>query len=62
MSKRLLGRAATHLRPTLLQMHQWGVLMPGGAEALVHWRACVEDLALSGAIGPLVAFDLDLAN
>ena len=36
--------------------------MPGGAEALVHWRGLIEELALTGAIEPLVAFDLDLAN
>ncbi len=36
--------------------------MPGGCEALVHWRSAVEEIALSGAIEPLVAFDLDLTN
>ena len=36
--------------------------MPGWAEARVHWRGTVEELALSGAIDPIVAFDLDLQN
>ena len=36
--------------------------MPGGAESLVHWRGVVEELALAGAVEPMVAFDLDLAN
>eukprot|EP00973_Karenia_brevis_P032548 4489848-Karenia_brevis.AAC.1 len=36
--------------------------MPGGAEALVHWRDTVETLAKAGTIEPLVALDLDLAN
>eukprot|EP00973_Karenia_brevis_P079003 10963797-Karenia_brevis.AAC.1 len=36
--------------------------MPGGAEALVHWRGTVEGMALEGAIPALVAFDLDIKN
>ena len=36
--------------------------MPGGGEALVHWRGLIEELAMEGAIQPLVAFDLDLSN
>ena len=36
--------------------------MPGGAEALVHWRGTVEDLAKAGLIDPMVCFDLDLEN
>jgi len=43
-------------------MHQWGVEMPGGAEALVHWRGAVETIAKEALIPPVVAFDLDLAN
>ena len=50
------------LRPRFLKSHQWGVALPGGAEALVHWRSSVEELALQGKIGPLVVFDLDLKN
>ena len=33
----------------------WGFEMPGGAEALVHWRDTIECLALRGDIAPLVA-------
>ena len=36
--------------------------MPGGAEALVHWRSTVEELAISGALEPVIAFGLDLQN
>lgn len=61
-SKKLMRLAAPRLRTVFRQMHQWGVEMPGGAEALVHWRDTVESLALQGSIDPVVAFDLDLAN
>ena len=36
--------------------------MPGGCEALVHWRALMEEQAMSGRMPPVIAFDLDLAN
>ena len=62
VAKRMQRQAAPRLRRTFRNYHQWGVAMPGGAEALVHWRSTVEELALSGSIEPLVAFDLDLAN
>ena len=55
-------RAASSLRKTFVRFRQWGIEMPGGAEALVHRRGLVEELAISGAIEPLVVFDLDLAN
>ena len=62
VAKRLQRQAAPRLRKTFRAYHQWGVAMPGGAEALVHWRATVEELARNGLIEPLVAFDLDLSN
>ena len=43
-------------------MRQWGVSIPGGAEAVVHWRATAEQLAMEGVIAPFVAFDIDLVN
>lgn len=43
-------------------MHQWGLAMPGGTEALVHRTGMVESLALESRIPPMVCFDLDLAN
>ena len=60
--KRMLAQDGRKLVPIFLRMHQWGVQMPGGAEALVHWRSTVETLALEGDIEALVAFDLDLTN
>ena len=62
MSKRLMNDSRAKLRPRLLASHQWGVTLPGGAEALVHWRSTIEDLASQGVIEPLVCFDLDLKN
>ena len=41
---------------------QWGVAMPGGAEAMVHFRDVVEKLAVEGSISPLVILDLDMVN
>ena len=61
-AKRLVRKSEAVLRPKLLQMHQWSLAMPGGAEALVHWRSTAEDLAISGAVPPLVALDLGLSN
>ena len=61
-AKRTLRKQEAALRPTLRNMHQWGMALPGGAEALIHWRSTVEGLATSGQISPLVALDLDLCN
>ena len=43
-------------------MHQWGMALPGGCEAMIHWRDAVHQLAIDGTIAPLVCFDLDLKN
>eukprot|EP00973_Karenia_brevis_P071372 9914170-Karenia_brevis.AAC.1 len=62
MAKRLLRASQMRLRSRFLSSRQWGVALPGGAEALIHWRSTVEELASSGVIPPVVAFDLDLQN
>ena len=61
-SKKKVKTAMNHLRPKLALMHQWGVGIPGAAEAMVHWRTTIEQLALSGDIPPLVAIDVDMVN
>ena len=61
-AKRMIKRHVAKLRPKFLQTHQWGIDVPGGAEALVHWRSTTEALARSGRIDALVAFDIDLTN
>ena len=61
-AKKTMRKAAIGLRPICRKMHQWGVEMPGGCEALVHWRSNIRGLALKGKIGPIVEFDLDLEN
>ena len=43
-------------------MRQYGVSLPGGAEALAHWRATVEEAAKAGVIRPVVTADLDMKN
>jgi hypothetical protein len=62
MAKKALQKASPRLRPIFREMHQWGLAMPGGAEALVHWRETIKSQALAGNTPPLVAFNLDLAN
>eukprot|EP00959_Pyramimonas_sp_CCMP1952_P386193 8093952-Pyramimonas_sp.AAC.1 len=62
MAKKVQKRAAPKLRAAFAASRQWGVEMPGGCEALVHWRSLVEAEAVAGHIPPVVAFDLDLAN
>ena len=61
-SKRIQKAAAPQLRKTFRDMHQWGIEMPGGTEALVHWRSTMEELAKAGDTDPMVFFDLDLEN
>ena len=60
--KQLVNLSQVHLRTKTLQMHQWGVNLPGACEALCHWRGTIEPLVLNGTIEPLVAADLDLVN
>ena len=61
-AKRTVRQQEAALRPKLLEMHQWGLAMPGGTEACVHWRNTLEELAKAGAIPALVAMDLDCCN
>ena len=53
MTKRLVRDSHTRLRMRFLASHQWGVAMPSGAEALVHLRSTIEELAGEGAIPAL---------
>ena len=62
MAENMLHACRGRLRPRFVASHQWGVALPGGAEALVHWRSTMEELARDGTVGALVAFDLDLKN
>ena len=43
-------------------MHQWGIGLPGAAEALSHWRGLIEELIFQGILEPMIAADLDLVN
>ena len=61
-AKRLVNVAQVHLRSKTLQMHQWGVHLPGACEALCHWRGTIEPLVLNGTLEPLADADLDLVN
>ena len=61
-AKRTLRKHEQTLLPTLIRMRQYGVSLPGGAEALAHWRATVEEAAKAGIIRPVVTADLDMKN
>ena len=61
-SKRIAASGAAALRPLLLRMRQWGIGVPGGCEALVHWRSTIEQAARAGVIEPVVIADLDMKN
>ncbi len=45
-----------------MENRQAGVALPGGAEALVHTRRCLEDSANRSGAEALVILDLDLRN
>lgn len=62
VAERVQRKAAPRSRKVFRSCRQWGNEMPGGAEAMVHWRGLVEELAIAGVLPPFVAFDLDLAN
>ena len=61
-AKRVVHSHRAKLRTAFLGMHQWGVGLPGSAEALSHWRGLVEELITVGALEPMIAADLDLVN
>ena len=48
MAKKVQRGAAPRLRKVFMKFRQWGNEMPGGAEALVHWRGLVEEQAAAG--------------
>jgi hypothetical protein len=46
----------------MIELHQYGVAMPGGTEVLFHARDTVEELARMGLLPPLAVVDVDLVN
>ena len=61
-AKRTVHAHRVRLRTTFLNMRQWGIGLPGSAEALSHWRGNIEHLIQDGSLEPMVAADLDLVN
>ena len=65
--RRIVAKKAAHgvrgdVKSVLLRARQFGVAIPGGADALVHFRTAVEE-GLQADGGPaLVLLDLDLKN
>ena len=61
-AKRALQKGGVNLRKTLMAAHQYGVGVPGGAEALTHFSTTVEDTIKKGEAPPMVVADLDQQN
>ena len=51
------------IQKLMLSLRQFGVAIPGGAEALIHFRKIAEDLMQTPGFGQiLAALDIDLVN
>ena len=61
-AKRTLRKHEQALLPTLVRTRQYGVSLPGGAEALAHWQATVEEAAKAGVMRPVATADLDVKS
>jgi len=57
-----LERHRPKIRQTMLRLRQYGVMIPGGAEALYHAFSTTEELAQTGKLGSFVAVDVDMIN
>ena len=62
IAKVFLRRHKLKIRQAMLRLRQFGVMIPGGAEALHHARTTIEEIAADGQLGPLVAVDVDMKN
>ena len=63
ISKHLLHRHETKVRKVMVEAAQFGVSMPGGAEALVHTRETIEAaVRLDPAHGVWACVDVDFQN
>ena len=61
IAKRLVSDNQSCLQRLFLSRRQCGVGLPGGAEALIHARRCLEQSAAESDV-PLAVLDLDLRN
>ena len=52
-------KAAQKLRKVFRESMQWGDEMPGGCEALVHWRGLMGEEAMAGRMPPVVVVTFD---
>ena len=62
IAKVLLRRHRAKIRQTMLALQQYDVMIPGGAEALYHARATIEEAAEQGTLEPLAIVDVDMVN
>lgn len=61
VAKSLVSKARSEFQSLLINARQFGVLAPGGADALVHFRCCAEAAAAASA-RPIAVIDVDLCN
>ena len=62
IGKRLIKTHTKKIQRVMLDHLQFGVAVPGGAEALVHARDLIESGAKNGVHGPIAVIDVDLVN
>ena len=62
IGKRLLVKFGAKIRKVMLDFLQFGVSVPGGAEALIHTRRTVEEVAALSGLGAVAVVDVDLIN
>ena len=62
IGKRLLVNFGAKIRKVKLEFLQFGVSVPGWAEALIHARRAVEEVAAWGGLGAVPVVDVDIIN
>ena len=63
VAKHLLGKHIPFIRRHMLDVHQYGVVVPGGSEILLHSRHVAEEAIRRDASRGVWAFvDIDLVN
>lgn len=62
IAKRLIADQRGRIQEFCLRVRQLGVSIPGGADALIHFRTELETALLESGSGELVILDVDLKN
>ncbi len=62
IGKSLLLKHRKRILKLMIDLHQYGVAIPGGTEVLFHARGTMEQLAKAGTLPPIAIIDVDLVN